>query len=38
MKDFGNGSKQEIGCWANNRVENSHLVESAATAVRLSPW
>ena len=25
MKDFGNEEKQEIGRWANNRVENSHL-------------
>ncbi|WP_425992996.1 IS6 family transposase [Brevundimonas sp. TWP2-3-2] len=24
-KDLGNTSKQEIGRWANNRVENSHL-------------
>jgi len=25
MKDLGNTDKQEIGRWANNRVENSHL-------------
>lgn len=25
MDDLGNGAKQEIGRWANNRVENSHL-------------
>ncbi|MGV9009930.1 IS6 family transposase [Brevundimonas sp.] len=25
MKDLGNAGKQEIGRWANNRVENSHL-------------
>ncbi|XUU60821.1 IS6 family transposase [Erythrobacter sp. HA6-11] len=25
MKDLGNQQKQEIGRWANNRVENSHL-------------
>lgn len=25
MKDLGNAEKQEIGRWANNRVENSHL-------------
>jgi putative transposase len=25
MNDLGNGEKQEIGRWANNRVENSHL-------------
>ncbi|WP_370238690.1 DDE-type integrase/transposase/recombinase, partial [Brevundimonas sp.] len=25
MKELGNTEKQEIGCWANNRVENSHL-------------
>lgn len=25
MKDLGNTAKQEIGRWANNRVENSHL-------------
>jgi putative transposase len=25
MKDLGNAEKQEIGCSANNRVENSHL-------------
>lgn len=25
MKDLGNQDKQEIGHWANNRVENSHL-------------
>jgi putative transposase len=25
MKDLGNEAKQEIGRWANNRVENSHL-------------
>ncbi len=25
MTEFGNSDKQEIGRWANNRVENSHL-------------
>jgi len=25
MKELGNTAKQEIGRWANNRVENSHL-------------
>ena len=25
MKVLGNTAKQEIGRWANNRVENSHL-------------
>jgi putative transposase len=25
MTDLGNQEKQEIGRWANNRVENSHL-------------
>lgn len=25
MKDLGNADKQEIGRWANNRAENSHL-------------
>ncbi len=25
MKDLGNAEKQEVGRWANNRVENSHL-------------
>ena len=25
MSDLGNTHKQEIGRWANNRVENSHL-------------
>jgi putative transposase len=25
MKDIGNTDKQEVGRWANNRVENSHL-------------
>ena len=25
MKELGNASKQEVGRWANNRVENSHL-------------
>ena len=25
MIDLGNEQKQEIGRWANNRVENSHL-------------
>jgi putative transposase len=25
MKVIGNAEKQEIGRWANNRVENSHL-------------
>ena len=25
MDDLGNAEKQEIGRWANNRVENSHL-------------
>src|ERR1700712_3947407 len=25
MKDLGNADKQEVGRWANNRVENSHL-------------
>ncbi len=25
MKELGNEEKQEIGRWANNRVENSHL-------------
>jgi len=25
MKELGNARKQEVGRWANNRVENSHL-------------
>ncbi len=25
MKELGNAAKQEVGRWANNRVENSHL-------------
>jgi putative transposase len=25
MKVVGNADRQETGCWANNRVENSHL-------------
>ena len=25
MKVLGNTAKQEVGRWANNRVENSHL-------------
>lgn len=25
MKELGNANKQQIGRWANNRVENSHL-------------
>jgi putative transposase len=25
MTELGNGEKQEVGRWANNRVENSHL-------------
>ena len=25
MKEIGNADKQEVGHWANNRVENSHL-------------
>ncbi|MEG3168426.1 DDE-type integrase/transposase/recombinase [Sphingomonas sp. LB3N6] len=25
MKELGNTQKQEVGRWANNRVENSHL-------------
>ena len=25
MDELGNTGKQEIGRWANNRVENSHL-------------
>ncbi|MDP3676019.1 MAG: IS6 family transposase [Novosphingobium sp.] len=25
MNELGNGGKQEVGRWANNRVENSHL-------------
>ena len=25
MNELGNGQKQEVGRWANNRVENSHL-------------
>jgi putative transposase len=25
MNELGNAEKQEIGRWANNRVENSHL-------------
>jgi putative transposase len=25
MKQLGNAAKQEVGRWANNRVENSHL-------------
>ena len=25
MSELGNSDKQEVGCWANNRVENSHL-------------
>lgn len=26
MTELGNREKQEIGRWANNRVENSHLL------------
>jgi putative transposase len=26
MDELGNAEKQEIGRWANNRVENSHLL------------
>jgi putative transposase len=25
MEELGCAQKQEAGCWANNRVENSHL-------------
>lgn len=25
MTELGDAEKQEVGCWANNRVENSHL-------------
>ena len=25
MRELGNEEKREVGCWANNRVENSHL-------------
>ena len=25
MKELGNAEKREVGRWANNRVENSHL-------------
>jgi putative transposase len=25
MSELGNREKQEIGRWANNRIENSHL-------------
>ena len=25
MKELGNADRQEVGRWANNRVENSHL-------------
>jgi putative transposase len=25
MKEIGNTDKQEVGRWANNRAENSHL-------------
>ena len=25
MNELGNAEKQEVGRWANNRVENSHL-------------
>jgi putative transposase len=25
MNEFGNAGKQEVGPWASNRVENSHL-------------
>ena len=25
MAELGNAEKQEVGRWANNRVENSHL-------------
>ena len=25
MTELGNAGKQGVGCWANNRVENSHL-------------
>jgi putative transposase len=25
MSELGNAEKQEVGRWANNRVENSHL-------------
>ena len=25
MNELGNAAKQEVGRWANNRIENSHL-------------
>jgi putative transposase len=25
MNELGNTEKHEVGCWANNPVENSHL-------------
>jgi putative transposase len=25
MRELGNGDRREVGCWQNNRVENSHL-------------
>lgn len=25
MRELGNGGRREVGCWKNNRVENSHL-------------
>lgn len=49
MRELGNAEKQEIGRWANNRVENSHLpfrrreramliqADEDTTKVRLGP-
>ena len=34
VSDLGNAEKQEVGRWANNRVENSHLPFRRAAPAR----
>jgi putative transposase len=42
MTEIGNADRQEVGRWANNRVENSHLPfrrrERAMLRFRRTPW
>lgn len=39
MNELGNRQKQEVGRWANNRAENSHLpsVQARASDAQVSP-
>lgn len=36
MNELGNADMQEIGRWANNRVENSHLSFRRRVAIKLT--